>query len=73
MMFAHPCLVEAQTIHRHDQIEVPFERESGVLSDGMEGGHEISEAHLAILTVAPVPQAAFGGRPRLTALTGYQS
>ena len=48
-MFADPRLGEPEAIHCHDQVEVSLDGERRVLPDGVEGGHEVSEAHRIIV------------------------
>ena len=62
VVLTDPRLVEAPPVEVHDQVEVALDRQRRVLTDGVERGHEGSEAHRAIRTVrARVGQVRTGG------------
>ncbi|BBX03829.1 hypothetical protein MMOR_47650 [Mycolicibacterium moriokaense] len=52
-MLADPRLVEPEFVHRGDQLEVSLESERRILSDRVEGRHEVSESHPPILDRVP--------------------
>jgi hypothetical protein len=60
MVLAHPRLVETEAIHGHDQVEVAFDCQRRVLTDGVKRCHEVSEAHAAIVVWSGPPVVHFG-------------
>ena len=49
VVLADPRLVEAEPVQGHDQVEVALDGQRRVLPDGVERGHEDSEAHPPIV------------------------
>ncbi len=66
VMLADPRLVEAEPVHRDDQVEITFDGQRRVLPGGMERCQEVSEAHRTSLRPNPIGRIGFGNQRLLT-------